>query len=97
MAKSSMMSKSVAEARDALAEIVHDVESGHPVEITRRGKRVAVLISAAEFDELTRHRPSPWDAIHHIRERIAREGVDMGEDPFENVRDRSPGRRVNVR
>jgi prevent-host-death family protein len=97
MAISRMISKSVAEARDALAEIVHDVESGHPVQITRRGKRVAVLISAAEFDELTRHRPSPWDAIHHIRERITRERIDMGDDPFENVRDESPGRRVNLR
>jgi len=97
MAKSSITSKSVAEARDALAELVHDVETGHPVEITRRGKRVAVLISATAYDEMTRSRPSPWEAIHQVRERIEREGIDMGDDLFDGLRDGSPGRRVNLR
>lgn len=42
----SVMTKSysVADARAKLSEIVDDVEAGKEVEITRRGKKVAVVL-----------------------------------------------------
>ena len=40
---------SIAEARNHLPAIVHDAENGAPIELTRRGKPVAVLISASEW------------------------------------------------
>ncbi|MEW6280102.1 MAG: type II toxin-antitoxin system Phd/YefM family antitoxin [Candidatus Eremiobacterota bacterium] len=39
----------IAEARDQLARIVHAVESEGPVEFTRRGKPVAVLVSLSDY------------------------------------------------
>jgi prevent-host-death family protein len=48
------MSKSytVADARAKLAQIVDDVENGKEIELTRRGKKVAVVMSAARYARL---------------------------------------------
>lgn len=54
---------SVAEARDRLASLVHEVEEGAPVEITRRGRPVAVLVSYHEYQRLLGEGPSFWDAM----------------------------------
>src|SRR4051812_12210118 len=43
---------SIADARDRLASLVHDVEEGPAVEITRRGRPVAVLVSYHEYQRL---------------------------------------------
>ncbi len=41
---------SIADARNHLTVLVRDVERGKKVELTRRGKRVAVLMSCDEYD-----------------------------------------------
>jgi prevent-host-death family protein len=51
-------SYSVAEARNDLSSILHDVERGGPVKITRRGKPVAVILSVQEYDRLTVPKPT---------------------------------------
>jgi prevent-host-death family protein len=43
---------SIAEARDKLASIVHEVEKAGPIKLTRRGKPVAVLIAESEYERL---------------------------------------------
>lgn len=45
-------SYSIAEARNDLASIVHDVEGASAVELTRRGRPVAVLLSVEEYRRL---------------------------------------------
>ena len=45
-------SYSLAEARNRFAEIVHDLERVGRIEVTRRGRRVAVLISVEEYERL---------------------------------------------
>jgi len=45
-------SYSVANARAKLADIVSEVEAGSDVELTRRGKKVAVVVSAARYARL---------------------------------------------
>lgn len=52
---------SIAEARDHLARIVHEVESGGPVRLTRRGKPVAVIVAILEYERLQGNH-SPWQA-----------------------------------
>ncbi|NEQ12008.1 MAG: type II toxin-antitoxin system Phd/YefM family antitoxin, partial [Moorea sp. SIO4E2] len=42
----------LAEARVRFAEIVHDAEQGKPVQITRRGKPVAIVLSLREYQRL---------------------------------------------
>lgn len=36
---------SIAEARDRFAQIVHDAEQGKPIQITQRGKPIAIVLS----------------------------------------------------
>ena len=43
-----MRSISIAVARDKLTSITRDVEGGTPVELTRHGRPVAVLLSVEE-------------------------------------------------
>jgi prevent-host-death family protein len=44
---------SIADARNALPRLVRDVERGRAVALTRRGKRVAVVLSEAEYRRIT--------------------------------------------
>ena len=47
------MEVAVSEARNRLAEVIDDTrESGEPVSVTRRGRRVAVILGSEAFDRL---------------------------------------------
>src|SRR5260370_28067658 len=61
-------SYSVASARAKLAEIVDEVESGKEVELTRRGKKVAVVMSAARHARLRGDRVAFMTAYETFRE-----------------------------
>ena len=87
---------SVAEARNHLPALIRDAED-HPVEISRRGKPVAVLLSRAEYDRLRGKRPSFWAALQEFRRKYDLESLDIDVDEiFRDVRDRSPGRKVSL-
>ena len=88
--------RSIAQARDALAGLVHDVESGAPVEITRRGKPVAVLVAYAEYQRLLGEGPSFWDAMLAFRSASAHDDESLGIEPDTFPRDRSAGRNVDL-
>ncbi|MEZ4224644.1 MAG: type II toxin-antitoxin system Phd/YefM family antitoxin [Polyangiaceae bacterium] len=81
---------SIAEARADLPALVHEAEK-RPVTIERRGKRVAVLLSAVEYDRLTGVGGDLWSAISHFRQSHDVASLDLG-GVFDDVRDRSPGR-----
>ena len=85
---------SVAHARINLPSLVHDAEKGVPVEITRRGKPVAVLVSAIVYRRLAEARPRFWDAMIDFRERAnaAHAGLDAGD--LRTLRDSASGRKV---
>ena len=86
---------SIAEARDRLPSLVHDVEAGLPVELTRRGKPVAVLVSIEEFRRLSSGREGFWSAIERWRASVDPADLE-GDDPFADVRDKSPGRELDL-
>ncbi len=53
MYDSYMTEVAVSEARNRLAEVIEaSRQSGEPVSVTRRGRRVAVIIDADAFDRL---------------------------------------------
>ncbi len=82
---------SVAEARDRLAELIHEAEQGRPIRITRRGKRAAVLVSEEDFQRSReRQKQGPGDAILAWREKYS--GVDLTDAQIDGWRDRSIGR-----
>lgn len=83
---------SLAEARDHLTALVRDVERGHAVELTRRGKPVVVLVSRDEYERLRAKGRSPAAALRAWRTAAPEgyDGIDLPE------RDTSPGRDVRL-
>ena len=86
---------SISEARNSLPALVHAVEDGDAVELTRRGQPVAVLISISHYDRFTRQRPDPWSAIERFRAETDLEELDV-EQILDAVRDASPGREPEI-
>lgn len=84
---------SIAAARNSLARLVHEAEAGQPVELTRRGNAVAVVVSVAEYAQLAGKAPRLIDKVAEFRATYA--GEDLGE-VFDDVRNRSEGRRVEI-
>lgn len=73
-------SYSVASARAKLADIVTEVEAGSDVELTRRGKKVAVMVSAARYARLCGKRVAFMTAYETFRaeHHLADAGVERG-------------------
>lgn len=85
-------SYSIAEARDRFASIVRDVEENVAgVELTRRGKPVAVLLSVREYRRLSGEKDF-WEAYVAFREGAGLEELGIEPEVFEGLRDASPGR-----
>ena len=85
---------SVAEARNQLPALLHDVEAGAEISLSRRGRRVAVLMSAARFAELSAAKPDLWTALESFWARHTEEdlqALDI-EGALRGIRDPSPGR-----
>jgi prevent-host-death family protein len=87
-------SYSIAEARDQFAALVRDAEeSNQPVQVTRRGQPVAVILSAEEYARLLANQPErdfraayeEWRQKWHVSE------LDMdSEEIWGDVRERTP-------
>jgi prevent-host-death family protein len=85
---------SIAEARDNFTGIVHEAESGDTVEVTRRGKPVAVLVARDEYERLTQGRRGFRVSYREFRERhpnFAEDAMEP-EEWLERDRNPSPGR-----
>jgi prevent-host-death family protein len=87
---------SIAEAKTHLTSIVRDVEKRSPVELTRRGKPVAVIVSIDEYRRLTTPGGSFWDALEKFRAENDLAGLGLGPELFDDIRDDDPGRQVDL-
>ena len=86
---------SLSEAKDHLSRLVHAVARDGAVEITRRGRPVAMLVSIEEDESLHGRRVGFWQALEAFR-RVAGNDMALGDEVFQDLRDRSPGRRVDM-
>jgi prevent-host-death family protein len=86
---------SIAEARSSLPTIVDQAEAGHEVELTRRGKPVAVVVSIRQFERLRRDRPSFGEAYEAFLGQHALDKVGTARDFAASVRDKAAGRKVS--
>lgn len=85
-----MSEVSVAQAKTHLTRLLQQVEAGEPVQITRRGKPVAVLMSQADFARLSRKGESFTSFLAEWQTAMASAGVEHpGDAEFENLRDQS--------
>jgi prevent-host-death family protein len=89
-------SYTVANARAKFAEIVNEVEAGREVELTRRGKKVAVVLSAARYARLRGERAAFMTAYDTFRRGVDLEEVGVEADWAGTLRDRDVGRRVKL-
>jgi prevent-host-death family protein len=89
-------SYSVADARAHLPDILDDVEAGKEIELTRRGRAVAVVLSSQRYEELRRKRSSFGEAYRDFVARHAPEEIGFDSDFFDSIRDREPGRKVRL-
>ncbi|MEM7798893.1 MAG: type II toxin-antitoxin system Phd/YefM family antitoxin [Chloroflexota bacterium] len=90
---------SIAEARDQFTSILRDSGS-EPIEITRRGKPVAVIISIEEYNYLVANQTPRkfWERYQNWRETWSvsewTESMDIVDEMFDNIRDHDSGRSI---
>lgn len=87
---------SIAEACDQLSDIVHEVERGGAVALTRQGTPVAVLLSLQVFERLTEPAPDFWSAIEKFRQEHNAEEAGFTREYFTDLRDRPAGREIEL-
>jgi prevent-host-death family protein len=87
---------SIADARSSLPTIVNQAEAGTEIELTRRGKPVAVVISHRHLEKLRSDRPRFIDAYRAFLRKhpLKTNGVDRR--IFESVRAKGAGRKVDL-
>jgi prevent-host-death family protein len=80
---------SIAQARDRLASIVHDVENGQSVKIARRGKPVAVILSVDEYERVMSGKIGFGKSLEKFRQKMKIEELKINPDEvFGKLRDR---------
>lgn len=89
-------SYSVADARAHLPDILDAVEAGKDVQLTRRGRPVAVVLSPRRYEALRNEQANFGDAYRAFVGRHAPEEIALEPDFFDSIRDREPGRRVRL-
>jgi prevent-host-death family protein len=94
----SHMSKSysVADARAHLPDILDDVEAGKDVQLTRRGRPVALVLSPQRYEMLCREHTNFSDAYRAFLGRHTAEEIGLEPGFLASLRAREPGRRVRL-
>ena len=87
---------SVAEARAHLPSILVQAEAGEAIELTRRGRPVAVVLSHESFERLRNPRPSFVEAYRSFQKKYSLDEVGLADDFGSSVRDRTTGRSVKL-
>ena len=87
---------SIAEARSNLPTIVDQAEAGAEVELTRRGKPVAVLISHRQLERVRSDRPRFADAYRAFLRKHSLKDLGIENDFFQATREKGAGRKVSL-
>lgn len=74
-------------------DMLHVIEPGDAVELTRNGKPIAVLVSVQVYQNFKPKQKDFWDALEKFRQGMDVCGLEIADDLFD-VRDASPGREV---
>ena len=87
---------SIAKARSSLSTIVDQAEAGQEVELTRRGKPVAVVISIQKLAQLHDERSSFSAAYKDFLTRFSLKDVGLDSEFVKSIRDNSAGREITL-
>lgn len=80
---------SISEAKNRLPALVHDIENGPAVQLTRHGKPVAVLISISQYKKLVSGSKNFWATLSAFRESADNSMLLSSGDNFFDHRDQS--------
>ncbi|MGB5157681.1 type II toxin-antitoxin system Phd/YefM family antitoxin [Desulfobacterium sp. N47] len=86
----------IVDAKNKLTSIIHSVETGKAVKLTRHGRPVAVLLSIKDYQRLSRKREGFCNALNSWRNNLLKEGIVVTGEEFDGVRDNSSGRDVDL-
>jgi prevent-host-death family protein len=86
---------SIAEAKNKLPAIVHEVENGPAIKLTRHGRPVAILLSLREYERMQGKSRGFWQNLMSVRRQMSLDGVTISGEEFSGLRDDSPGRPVD--
>jgi prevent-host-death family protein len=87
---------SIAEAKNKLPSIIHQVEKGPSVTLTRRGEPVAVLLSVREYERTGQKSRGFWNAVMAFRQVVRDEAVEITDSDFVGLRNSVVGREVHL-
>lgn len=88
---------SIAGARQNLPALIREAETGEEVELTRRGKPVAVLVSHQTFKRLASIRRGFAVAYREFRTNIDIADLELDPDElFGNVREETAGHNIRL-
>ncbi|MCP4697237.1 MAG: type II toxin-antitoxin system Phd/YefM family antitoxin, partial [Gammaproteobacteria bacterium] len=91
-----MLQYPIAEAKDHLSKLLYQVEKGETIELTRRGRPVAVVLSEEEYRRMSQPKKSFGEALREFRAKADFEGLSNEEvdEIFQDVRAKDGGREV---
>ncbi len=89
-------SYSIAEARSRLPAIVDEAEAGREIELTRRGRPVAVVVSCQAFERLRGRGRHFSDLYRMFLERHALQEMGLDEHLRPSTRDKTVGRKIDL-
>jgi prevent-host-death family protein len=87
---------SIADARRNLASVVDEAEAGAEVQLTRRGRPVAVVVSIDQYERMKADRTTFADSYHEFRRKFPEGAPGIGSQYFNGLRERGRGRKVEL-
>jgi prevent-host-death family protein len=91
-----MSSYPLYDAKARLTALVHQVEAGPEIEISRHGKTVAILMGKEQYNAITSGQRTLKGALKSYQDYLAELREQFTDDPFEGVRNRDEGRPVDL-
>lgn len=84
------LATTIADAKNNLPKLIHAVEGGGDIHITRHGRAVAVLISEERYQQMFSTGKNLFQSMMHWREKYG--GIDLSDEEVDGWRDHSPAR-----
>ena len=91
-----MLNYSIAETKNNLSQLVHKVEEGEVIQITRRGQSVAVLLSLDDFKKYNQLSISPANTLKGFLQNKDFQDVDIEASIFDELRATQSGRAIEL-
>jgi len=88
-----MKTSSIVEAKNNLSQLIHQLEAEQPIELTRHGKAVAVMLSASHYQKLISPTQSIYAAILSWQnEQDEEQDISLSHDELIQIRTKANGR-----